>query len=44
MEIACGFDRGLGQRVLATEGCNHALLDVREIAITATDGATDSST
>jgi len=44
MEIAGGLYRGLGQRVLATEGGNHALLDVREIAITATDGATDSST
>jgi protein involved in temperature-dependent protein secretion len=44
MEIAGGLYRGLGQRVLATEGGSHALLDVREIAITATDGATDSST
>jgi type VI secretion system protein ImpE len=37
LEIAEGQFRGLGQRLLATDAGDHALLDVRELAIAATD-------
>jgi len=36
LEIADDQYRGMGQRVLATDGGDHALLDVREIVTTAT--------